>query len=117
MIWSMNLESDPLGASWGPGVRRDPTWLAWGWNRERVARVQAPTLLVSGELDTTVLPSTVRNLYSDLGAEQKVYLEIACTGHRVMWETRHEILFEASLDWLLHGSLEGATTGEFSRGD
>ena len=31
-VWSAMLASDPVGATWGPGVRRAPQTATWGWN-------------------------------------------------------------------------------------
>ena len=31
-VWSEMLASDPVGATWGPGVRRAPQTATWGWN-------------------------------------------------------------------------------------
>ena len=121
VIWAMNLEFDPVGATWGPGVVRTPTRemhpLGWGWNAELAAKVQAPTLAVSGELDGEVSPQAVRDLHADLAAPHKVFLEIACSSHYVPWESKHTLLFDASTDWLLNGSLDGAVEGSFRRGD
>ena len=31
-VWSEMLASDPVGATWGSGVRRAPSTTTWGWN-------------------------------------------------------------------------------------
>ena len=31
-VWKEMLASDPVGAKWGPGVRRAPSTTSWGWN-------------------------------------------------------------------------------------
>jgi len=56
-LWDAMLDSDPVGASWGPGVRRAPT--------------------------------------------------VANAG----WEKNHLLLFQASLDWLTKGSVNGVEQG------
>lgn len=33
-MWANMLESDPVGATWGTGVRRAPPTATWGWNVE-----------------------------------------------------------------------------------
>ena len=35
-VWSAMIESDPVGATWGPGVRRAPQTTTWGWNQATV---------------------------------------------------------------------------------
>ena len=32
-VWAEMLASDPVGATWGPGVRRAPQTTTWGWNQ------------------------------------------------------------------------------------
>src|SRR5438034_9204553 len=45
-VWSMMIESDPVGATWGNGVRRAPAVTTWGWTQAMVAKMQAPGLSV-----------------------------------------------------------------------
>lgn len=47
-VWSGMLASDPVGATWGTGVRRAPQVPTWGFNQEVVARMQTPFLMVVG---------------------------------------------------------------------
>jgi pimeloyl-ACP methyl ester carboxylesterase len=84
-IWAKMLESDPVGAT--------------------------PTLMVAGVHDKQVAPTRVRELYADLGAQEKVFVDLACSSHNAMWETNHTILFRASLEWLTEGSVGGTKTG------
>src|SRR5206468_3738218 len=42
-VWSNLLESDPVGATWGPGVRRAPQTTTWGWNQSVASKSQTPT--------------------------------------------------------------------------
>ncbi len=99
-VWTNMLASDPVGATWGPGVRRAPQTTSWGWTTEIVRKTQVPTLMVSGVHDKQVLQERVRNLYADLGAPQKVFIDLACSSHNAMWEKNHTLLFRASLEWL-----------------
>ena len=48
------IASDPVGASWGPGVRRAPTVPTWGFNQAAVGKIQTPYLMVSGAHDKQV---------------------------------------------------------------
>jgi pimeloyl-ACP methyl ester carboxylesterase len=110
-VWSSMLESDPVGASWGPGVRRAPQTTTWGWNQAAVAKTMTPTLMVAGAHDKQVSPDRVRELYMDLGAKQKVFVDLGCSSHNAMWERNHAVLFRASLEWLEKGTVNGATDG------
>src|SRR5262249_42953234 len=55
-VWKAMLESDPVGATWGSGVRRAPNTTNWGWSTAVVAKMQTPTLMVSGAHDKQVAP-------------------------------------------------------------
>jgi hypothetical protein len=44
--------------------------------------------------------SASRNCFADLGATQKVFVDLACSSHNAMWEKNHLLLFRASLEWL-----------------
>lgn len=111
-VWTAMLASDPVGSTWGSGVRRAPNVTTWGWSSEEVARQRTPMLLVSPETDGQVSPERVAELYQDLGSERKVLLHLACSSHNAMWETNRAKLFAASLEWLRDGTVEGLTTGE-----
>jgi pimeloyl-ACP methyl ester carboxylesterase len=110
-VWSEMVKSDPVGATWSPGVRRAPLLTTWGWNAEIVAKTQLPILMVSGEHDKQVPSDRVRELYADLGSHQKVFIDLACSSHNAMWEKNHLLLFRASLEWLTRGSVNGKQEG------
>jgi pimeloyl-ACP methyl ester carboxylesterase len=110
-VWSKMLESDPVGATWGPGVRRAPGTTVWGWNAEVVSKLQVPTLMVTGAHDKQVPPDRVRELYADLGSRHKVFVDLACSSHNAMWEKNHTLLFRASLEWLTQGTVNGTKEG------
>jgi pimeloyl-ACP methyl ester carboxylesterase len=111
VVWKEMLASDPVGATWGPGVRRAPQTTTWGWNTAVVAKTQIPTLMVSGAHDKQVSPDRVRELYADLGSPQKVFVDLACSSHNAMWEKNHLLLFRASAEWLTSGTVNGAKDG------
>ncbi len=115
-VWQAMLDSDPVGATWGTGVRRAPRTTTWGWNKEVVAKTLTPMLIVSPIHDAQVPPSSVRNLYEDLGTDEKVLLDLACSSHNAMWEINHELLFDASLQWLRDESVDGLKNGELKKG-
>ena len=110
-VWSQMLESDPVGATWGSGVRRAPQVTNWGWTTAMVGKTQIPTLMVTGVHDKQVPPERVRDLFADLGARQKVFIDLGCSSHNAMWEKNHLILFRASLEWLTQGSVNGTKEG------
>jgi len=111
-IWSEMLASDPVGATWGAGVRRAPRVPTWGFNQAVVAKMQTPFLMVAGAHDRQVPPERVRELYADLGSAQKVIVDLACSSHNAMWEKNRQLLFEASREWLKDGKVNGLSTGE-----
>jgi pimeloyl-ACP methyl ester carboxylesterase len=110
-VWSAMIDSDPIGATWGPGVRRAPQTTTWGWTQAAVAKTMTPTLMVAGIHDKQVPPDRVRDLYADLGAPQKVLIDLGCSSHNAMWEKNHLELFRASLEWLEKGTVNGAKDG------
>jgi pimeloyl-ACP methyl ester carboxylesterase len=115
-VWAAMLETDPVGATWGPGVRRAPLVTSWGFNQAMVAAMRTPTLMVTGEHDKQVAPDRVRDLYADLGAGQKVLIDLACSSHNAMWERNHLLLFKASLEFLTNGTVNGLQQGTLRLG-
>ena len=110
-VWSEMMLSDPVGATWGTGVRRAPQVTSWGWTTAVVKNTQIPTLMVTGAHDKQVNPDRVRELYTDLGSPQKIFIDLACSSHNAMWEKNHLLLFRASLEWLTQGSVQGKQEG------
>jgi pimeloyl-ACP methyl ester carboxylesterase len=115
-VWSAMIASDPVGATWGTGVRRAPQTTTWGWNAAVATKTQTPTLMVAGIHDKQVVPDRVKELYEDLGASQKVMIDLGCSSHNAMWEKNHTILFRASLEWLEKGTVNGSSTGVLRMG-
>ncbi len=111
VVWAKMIESDPVGATWGSGVRRAPQVTTWGLNSAVAAKMQIPTLMVAGVHDKQVPPERVRNMYADLGAHQKIFVDLACSSHNAMWEKNHLLLFRASLEWLTQGKVNGMQEG------
>jgi pimeloyl-ACP methyl ester carboxylesterase len=115
-VWQAMLESDPVGATWGPGVRRAPNVTNWGWTTAMVAGTKTPTLMITGAHDGQVQPARVHDLYADIGSKSKVLVDLACSSHNAMWEKNHRLLFQASLEWLLKGTVNGADQGKVRLG-
>jgi pimeloyl-ACP methyl ester carboxylesterase len=110
-VWDNMLASDPVGATWGTGVRRAPNTTSWGFGPDIVGKMTIPTLMVSGQHDKQADPQRVRDLYNDLGSSQKVFIDLACSSHNAMWERNHLFLFRASLEWLQKGTVNGQKSG------
>jgi pimeloyl-ACP methyl ester carboxylesterase len=110
-VWRAMLESDPVGASWGQGVRRAPNTTVWGFGKAAVERMRTPTLMVAAVHDKQIVPERVRDYFADLGAESKVLLDLGCASHNAMWEVNHLLLFRASLEWLTSGTVDGMAQG------
>ncbi|MFN8066121.1 MAG: alpha/beta fold hydrolase [Vicinamibacterales bacterium] len=116
VVWSEMLASDPVGATWGTGVRRAPSTPSWGWNQAVVSKTTIPLLMVAGVHDGQVPPERVRQLYADHGAKEKVFIDLGCSSHNAMWEKNHLILFKASLEWLTTGTVNGQKDGMLKLG-
>jgi pimeloyl-ACP methyl ester carboxylesterase len=115
-IWSILLKSDPEGAKWGPGGRRAPTTPSWGFSKAVAAKITTPFLMISGENDKQVAPERVRQLYADLASPQKVFIDLACSSHNAMWEKNRLLLFQATVDWLTVGKVDGVDSGTLKKG-
>lgn len=112
IVWKACMDSDPLGASWGPGVMRAPTRTYWGWNNHAAAAIVAPTLIMVGEFDALLKAN--HELYAHLGATNKVFLNIACGSHFVVWEKQHGTVHKFCREWLVSGSCGGNIAGAFT---
>ena len=115
-VWADMLASDPVGAKWGSGVRRAPSTTTWGFNESMVGGMKTPTLIVAGALDKQVPPDRVRAMYDDLGSLEKVLIDLGCASHNAMWESNHLLLFNASLEWLTQGTVNGSKAGAIKVG-
>lgn len=110
-VWREVLISDPVGATWGPGVRRAPEVARSGWGPAMAKKLTMPTLLVAAEHDVLIIPERVRELHAGIGSSQKVFVDLARSSHNALWERNHLLLFRASLEWLEHGTVNGQSNG------
>jgi pimeloyl-ACP methyl ester carboxylesterase len=117
-VWAEMLAADPVGATWGTGVRRAPNVGAGGggWNAEVAGKMKIPALFVAAAHDKQVPLEGVRLLHADYGAKEKVFVDLACTSHNALWEKNHLLLFRASLEWFSMGTVNGNTTGSVRLG-
>jgi len=51
LIWPASMETDSVGAGWGPGCLRAPGRIYWGWNAANAGGLTTPTLVMVGEYD------------------------------------------------------------------
>jgi pimeloyl-ACP methyl ester carboxylesterase len=110
-VWTDLLASDPVGATWGSGVRRAPATTTWGWNATMIGGTRVPTMMIAGVHDKQVPPERVRAAFDDLGATDKVLVDLACSSHNAQWEKNHRLMFEASRQWLTAGALGEQKSG------
>lgn len=114
-MWRQSLASDEVGATWGPGFIRRPTNTGLGgpggWNQELAAQVRAPALLIAGDLDETVPPARVRELYEDLGSRDKMFVLVNCGSHFLHAETDYRVLQDMVLSWLVRNRAMGQSGG------
>ncbi|MGD9902222.1 MAG: alpha/beta hydrolase [Vicinamibacterales bacterium] len=110
-IWAEMIASDPVGATWGTGVRRAPSTTTWGWNQAAISGTRIPTMIIAGALDKQVTPDRVKIAYDDHGATDKVLVDLACSSHNAMWEKNHLLMFAASLEWLTKGAVGEQKSG------
>jgi fermentation-respiration switch protein FrsA (DUF1100 family) len=114
--WGAMLESDPVGATWGTGVRRAPLVTAWGFGNATVTKMTTPALLFAGVHDVQVPIERVNALYRDLGSQKKIVVDLACSSHYAMWEANRLLMFDASVEWLTSGTVDGKSAGEIRLG-
>ena len=112
-LWSQLMSFDPVGASWGPragtGIRRFPSFASGdGWQPDIPKRIRVPTLVIRGEFDDATPASSAQDLYNLIPA-QKVYVTVRCAGHELPMETRREVLYDVSAQWLSAGSVDGCS--------
>jgi len=109
-VWKSVMEWDRVGASWGPeGVMRGRAATRFGWTPELAAKVTAPTLVMVGEFDRL---DERRNVYEQISSKDKVFLNVSCGSHFMLWEKQHTALHVASGEWLAHGRLKDVRRGE-----
>src|SRR5260370_35608943 len=50
-VWQAMLDSDPVGATWGSGVRRAPHGTKWGWTTAMVTAAKTQSLMITRRHD------------------------------------------------------------------
>ena len=72
--------------------------------------------MVTGAIRQASSTGSCARLYADLGAERKVFIDLACSSHNAMWEKNHLLLFKASAEWLTKGTVNGVQSGMLKLG-
>jgi pimeloyl-ACP methyl ester carboxylesterase len=110
VLWKAIMQWDHVGAAWHPeGLMRGRTATQFGWTRELAAKVTVATLVIVGEYDQ---PSERKTVFEQIGSRDKVFVNVSCASHFMLWEMQHRALHEASLEWLRDGRLKGLARGE-----
>jgi pimeloyl-ACP methyl ester carboxylesterase len=109
-VWSQMLESDPVRATWGSGVRRAPQTTNWGWNAAMVAKTQTPTLMVAGVRQAGVACPRPKALRGPGRAREGLRRSQLLLAQRDVGEEPHPAV-QASLEWLTQGTVNGAKDG------
>ena len=117
IIRSEALRSDPVGATWGSGTMRSPNTIRWEWNKQMINHSETPTLVIVGEHDEDRFVERGKDLYEDIGAQEKVLIDLACASHMAQFESNRLLLFDASLQWLRDGTVNDKKRGMFRMGD
>lgn len=110
-VWKSIMQWDRIGENWGKdGAMRGRVATGFGWTQEQSQKVTAPTLVVVGEFDRL---NERRTVYEQIASREKVFLDVACASHFLVWEKQHKVLHESSLEWLRDGQVKGVNNGEF----
>jgi pimeloyl-ACP methyl ester carboxylesterase len=109
-VWSAMIESDTVGATWGPAsaaLRRRRRGLESGDRRE-----DDDADADGGRIHDKQVPARARPcIVCRSRAPQKVLVDLGCSSHNAMWEKNHLEMFRASLEWLEKGTVNGAKDG------
>jgi pimeloyl-ACP methyl ester carboxylesterase len=122
VIWATIMSFDPRGSTWGTpeynpvasptgGLMRGPQ-INYRFTAAQAGEIQAPSLVIVGEFDAGLGLS--RNLYSVLGTQNKVRVEVGCASHFLPYERQHHVLLDATKAWLQTGMIRGVQQGVFT---
>ena len=90
VVWSAMLASDPVGATWGPGVRRAPQTTTWGWNTGH-GREDADADADGGRRPRQAGRAGARAASSTTisARRRRCSIDLGCSSHNAMWEKNH----------------------------
>ncbi len=112
-VWAEIMKWDKVGSTWGPegiGVMRGRIATGFGWTKEMVTKVLTPTLIVVGEYDRL---KERRTVFEQISSKEKVFIDVACASHFMVWEKQRRVLHESSVAWLKDGRIKNVNRGEF----
>lgn len=112
-VWTEIMKWDKVGSTWGPegiGVMRATIATRFGWTKDLTSKVVTPTLIVVGEHDR---PDKRRVVYDQISSKGKVFVNVACASHFMVWEKQHYVLHATSVEWFTHGHVQNVNRGEF----
>lgn len=112
-VWSEIMKWDKVGSTWGAdgvGVMRGRIATQFGWTAEMVEKIKTPTVVIVGEFDRL---DERRVVFDQMKVPNKVFINVSCASHFMVWEKQHLALHRSSLDWLLHGQIQNISRGEF----
>ena len=112
-VWAEIMKWDKVGSTWGPegvGVMRGRIATGFGWTQELAAKVVTPTLIVVGEYDRL---KERRTVFDQIASKDKVFINVACASHFMVWEKQRRVLHETSVAWLKEGRIKNVSRGEF----
>jgi pimeloyl-ACP methyl ester carboxylesterase len=112
-VWAEIMKWDKIGSTWGPegvGVMRGRIATGFGWTKEQAAKVVTPMLIVVGEFDRL---NDRRTVFEQISSKDKVFINVACASHFMVWEKQHRVLHETSVEWLTRGHIRNVSRGEF----
>ena len=82
----------------------------FGWSKELTSKVVTPTLIVVGEYDRL---NERRVVYDQISSKEKVFINVACASHFMVWEKQGRVLHATSFEWLTLGRVQKVNRGEF----
>lgn len=112
-VWAEIMKWDKVGSTWGPegvGVMRGRIATGFGWTEELAKKVITPTLIVVGEYDRL---KERRTVFEKISSKEKVFVDVACASHFMVWEKQRRVLHETSVSWLAQGHVRNVRRGEF----
>lgn len=112
-VWTEIMKWDKVGSTWGPegvGVMRGRIATGFGWTEALAKKVVTPTLIVVGEYDRL---DDRRKVFEQISSRQKVFINVACASHFMVWEKQRHVLHATSIEWLTRGRVRAVSRGEF----
>jgi len=82
----------------------------FGWTKDMAAKVVTPTLIVVGEYDRL---KERRTVFEQISSKEKVFVDVACASHFMVWEKQRRVLHNTSVEWFTRGSVKNVKRGEF----